>query len=74
MTVGLFEQLFDLLDERLAEDPCDHSMRLTEEFLAECDLDTEEVLVWLAERGGTCDSTSTLRGGLHHPGAMIQKM
>lgn len=55
MTVGLFEQLFDVLDERLAEDPCDHSLRLTEEFLAECDLDTEEVLVWLAERGGTCD-------------------
>ena len=55
MTVGLFEQLFDALDEWLSDDPCDHSLRLTEEFLAESDVDSEEVLVWLAERGGTCD-------------------
>jgi hypothetical protein len=55
MPADLFRQLFDRLDERLIEDGCDHSLRLTEEFLAGSEVDTEAVLAWLAERGGYCD-------------------
>ena len=55
MSTDLFEQLFELLEERLGDDGCDHSLRVTEEFLSESDVDAEEVLLWLADHGGSCD-------------------
>ena len=55
MSTDLFEQLFELLAERLGDDGCDHSLRVTEEFLSESDVDAEEVLLWLADHGGSCD-------------------
>jgi hypothetical protein len=55
MPADLFHQLFEMLDERLIEDGCDHSLRWTEEFLSGSEVDTDAVLAWLAEHGGFCD-------------------
>lgn len=55
MPADLFHQLFHTLNERLADDDCDHSMRWTEEFLADNEVDTDAVVEWLAEEGGLCD-------------------
>lgn len=57
----LLNQLLDLLEERLAEDECDHTHRYTEAFLnteaflTDSSADGEETLAWLVERGGVCD-------------------
>ncbi|MFY9822525.1 MAG: DUF2695 domain-containing protein [Thermoanaerobaculia bacterium] len=46
--------LFDHLDgEGLAE--CDHTLRVTTEFLQRRGLDMERILPWLREHGGSCD-------------------
>lgn len=55
MQADLFHHLFDSLNEQLGADECDHSLRLTEEFLADTDVDAEAVIEWLAEQGGYCD-------------------
>jgi hypothetical protein len=47
--------LFDLLDERLGPEPCDHSLRHTRAFLDSSGLSRETVLPWLADQGGHCD-------------------
>lgn len=47
--------LFDLLDERLGPEPCDHSLRHTRAFLDGGGLSQETVLPWLADQGGHCD-------------------
>ena len=46
--------LFDYLDESLANG-CDHSLRLTERFLASREIKPELVAPWLGEYGGFCD-------------------
>jgi Protein of unknown function (DUF2695) len=57
MSAELFGQLLDVLDERLSEDDCDHTHRVTEDFLVEAggDVEAEEVMAWLVDRGGVCD-------------------
>lgn len=55
MPADLFHQLFSVLNEQLSTDECDHSLRWTEEFLADSDVDTDAVVEWLAEQGGFCD-------------------
>ena len=56
MPAELFGQLLDLLDEQLTENECDHTHRVTEDFLNESGVvEAEEVLAWLVERGGVCD-------------------
>ena len=47
--------LFDYLDERLAEDACDDTLRITDEFLASRGLDVDAVGAWLRASGGHCD-------------------
>lgn len=47
--------LFDVLDERLGPEPCDHSLRHTRAFLDSHGLSEESVLPWLADQGGHCD-------------------
>ena len=46
--------LFDYLDESLANG-CDHSLRLTEQFLASREIKPELVIPWLGDYGGFCD-------------------
>ena len=55
MPRGLFEDLFDFLDENLGEAGCLETPALTIEFLEHNDIDCEPVLTWLAEHGGYCD-------------------
>lgn len=55
MPADLFHQLFSSLNEQLSNDECDHSLRFTEEFLADSDVDTDAVIEWLGEQGGLCD-------------------
>lgn len=47
--------LFDVLDERLEESGCDHTLAVTRSFLAAHSLPAATVLPWLAEYGGYCD-------------------
>ena len=46
--------LFDYLDSALV-DGCDHTLRLTEQFLRKCNVDSQSVVPWLNEHGGYCD-------------------
>ncbi|UYK81289.1 DUF2695 domain-containing protein [Xanthomonas sacchari] len=46
--------LFDYLDMSLAVG-CDHSLRLTEQFLASREIRPELLVAWLGEYGGFCD-------------------
>ena len=55
MAAEVFSQLLDVLDEQLTEIECDHSLRVTEDFLADSSGEPEEVISWLIERGGVCD-------------------
>ncbi len=47
-------QLFDYLDVKL-EEGCDHTPKITIDFLDSINLDSEKVLSWLQDQGGFCD-------------------
>ena len=49
------DQLFDHLDQELRQTPCDHSLRLTRQWMAKADHSPEQVVPWLNEHGGYCD-------------------
>lgn len=52
----IFVGLFDYLDNQLEENGCDHSNKLTAEFLEKNKISNiENVLNWLADNGGHCD-------------------
>jgi hypothetical protein len=51
----VLEALFDYLEQALETQPCDHSRKLTECWLAENGHANEAVLEWLDETGGYCD-------------------
>ena len=46
--------LFNHLDQALVEG-CDHSLRLTREFLASRSLPEGTIVTWLGQYGGFCD-------------------
>lgn len=50
-----FQELFDYLDESFEEQECDHTLRLTLEFLADRSIPADNVVAWLKEHGGYCD-------------------
>ena len=54
LTRAELEALFDHLDVALA-DGCDHSLRLTRQFLVARSLSEEAIIPWLGEYGGYCD-------------------
>ncbi|MGI4821596.1 MAG: DUF2695 domain-containing protein [Janthinobacterium lividum] len=54
MQLLLFQELFDFLDEKLACG-CDDTLRLTEQFAKENDVQVERLKTWLGEHGGYCD-------------------
>ena len=49
------EALFDMLDNRLQEGSCDHTRRLTEEWLRSLNHPVTDVTRWLDANGGFCD-------------------
>ena len=49
------KELFDQLDLRLSDEECDHSLRLTREFLRRGAMDEGRIIEWLEEQGGHCD-------------------
>ncbi|UFH33460.1 DUF2695 domain-containing protein [Chryseobacterium sp. C-71] len=52
----LFQTLFDFLDEKLEENDCDDSFKLTKQFLETNHImNNEEIESWLQENGGFCD-------------------
>lgn len=56
MDRGIFEKLFDVLDQQLEENGCDDTNRLTTKFLQAHKIENiENILKWLAENGGYCD-------------------
>ncbi len=51
-----FKALFDYLDEKLTDNPCDDTLKLSVVFLQSLKLDNiEEITKWLGENGGYCD-------------------
>jgi hypothetical protein len=55
LSLNQLGKLFDHLDEYLEIEGCDHSSKITSEFLAKLQLDQNKVLPWLQEQGGHCD-------------------
>jgi len=51
---GQLFQLFDYLDSAL-ENGCDHSLRLTRQFLQANGLPEAAIIPWLGNYGGHCD-------------------
>ena len=47
-------ELFDHLDQE-SESGCDHTLRLTTEFLQKRELNIDRIVPWLHEHGGYCD-------------------
>lgn len=51
----IFQELFDHLNENLA-DECDHSLTMTTELLKEKGIENiDKVVEWLNDNGGYCD-------------------
>jgi len=51
-----FKALFDYLDEKLTDNPCDDTLNFSIAFLQSLELDNiEEITKWLGENGGYCD-------------------
>jgi len=55
MAQKLFDELFDFLEEQSEEHGCDHTLRLTLQFLKNNGIDDDTVVTWLNEQGGYCD-------------------
>lgn len=56
MDKKVFENLFNHLDSHLEEKGCDHTNKLTAEFIENNKISNiENVLQWLADNGGHCD-------------------
>ncbi len=49
------EDLFDFLEYKLEDEPCNHSLRFAMQFMMENRLNFPRVSSWLQENGGFCD-------------------
>lgn len=49
------QAMFDMLDVEFPKRGCDHTLRLTSEWLISNNLPVERVVAWLRENGGYCD-------------------
>lgn len=49
------QALFDMLDQQLPREGCDHTLRLTRQWIVQQGLDAERVVQWLNANGGYCD-------------------
>ena len=50
-----FDALFDFLEARLEREMCDHTSRLTMQFMMQKMLNFPKVSGWLSQNGGYCD-------------------
>lgn len=50
-----FDALFDFLEMKLANQPCDHTSRFTMQFMMQKMLNFGKVSNWLSTNGGYCD-------------------
>ncbi|SDS57227.1 Protein of unknown function [Mucilaginibacter mallensis] len=55
MKIADFFQLFDMLDEKIEDEGCDHTLKFTEQYLNKHELTSQRVIPWLNENGGYCD-------------------
>jgi len=55
MEIANFFQLFDMLDEKMEHEECDHTLKFTEQYLNKHELSLQRVIPWLNENGGYCD-------------------
>lgn len=55
MKVNSFNDLFEDLDVKLSDEPCNHTLANTEAFLHQQELPVQKVILWLNEHGGYCD-------------------
>ena len=51
----VLHSLFDTLDAALTSAPCDHTLRLTTQWLSSHGHDPQSVIPWLQSQGGFCD-------------------
>jgi hypothetical protein len=49
------QAMFDMLDEVIPREGCDHSLRLIRIWLGSNGLPVEPVVIWLQSNGGYCD-------------------
>ncbi len=55
ISFSVLAELFDHLDVELGEQGCDHTSKITQQFLKERNLNLKKILSWLEEFGGYCD-------------------
>ncbi len=51
----VLKRLFDYLDQRLSDAPCDNTLKYVQEFIAKNCLDAMAIVSWLNRHGGFCD-------------------
>jgi hypothetical protein len=49
------QELFRDVDAAVTSAGCDHSLRFTEQWLSDQDVDAQAVVEWLQDNGGHCD-------------------
>lgn len=49
------EDLFDYLEIRLEDEPCDHTSRFAMQFMMQNTMNFPQVSGWLSQNGGYCD-------------------
>jgi hypothetical protein len=50
-----FDRLFEFLEKKLENQPCDHTSRFTMQYLMQNMMDFGKVSGWLSQNGGYCD-------------------
>ncbi len=55
LTDEQMQALFAAVDAALQESGCDHTHRLTREYLRSAGISPEPVVSWLCDNGGCCD-------------------
>jgi len=55
LPVSALKELFDFLDAQLSDAECDHSLRLTRQFMQLKGINESRVIPWLEKNGGYCD-------------------
>ncbi len=50
-----FDRLFDYLEMKLEDEPCNHTSRFTMQFIMQNMMNFGKVSGWLSQNGGYCD-------------------
>lgn len=65
LTSASLQNLFDSVEDQLEQEPCDHTLRLTEAWLASNGHTPSAVVRWLRDHGGYCDCEVVTNVGDH---------